>query len=168
MAKKSILKDQKKEVKFFIFRLRTFLRDNPKFNELKEEPALSDNELLMVVDMTVSEYNMTAPFLNNYTLLNMLSAGLLTPCLYVAAAHSLSMRINWQERNKLSYSDGGRAASLNDKAPDYKSTLQLFLSLGTAKFQAYKTAMNLQNGYGVQSGIPSDYSFLDYYDDYNF
>ena len=151
------------EAERFLHDLRMFMMDYEVFNQLRDEKEVSRRMLLLATSMTVNTFNATPPLSGTYTLKQMLQSHLLEPTLYHAASNVLMMRAQQQERNQLTYSDGGRSEVINDKAPSYKNTYQMLRQYSLELFKKFKVAQNLNSGYGHSKGVHSDYAYIDDY-----
>lgn len=145
----------------FIAMLRHFMRDMPSYNELQQEIETTDQDLAFVTGLMIDDFNSLPPLLNDQKDLKaILGTGLTSACLKVAAAHLLEMRYQQQERNELTYSDGGRTEAVNNKSPSYKDTSARFMAEGMQKFETWKVAHNLSRSYNTSAGLFSDYALV--------
>jgi len=134
--------------------LRLFLRDTPQLNRLirKEE---SDNEMLdFALEMTVSDWNSTSPFIdrvdiNNYPSLYLLMHG--------SVIQILKSQGLYQARNELTYQAGGSSFSRFNKSSYYMNWMINLANDYENKKRNMKIAKNITGGFG---GVASEYDKL--------
>lgn len=147
----------------FLEDFRMFMQDFEAVNQLMDEKEVPRAMLSLASRMMVSTFNSTPPHTRTYTLGDMLANHLIEPMLFHAASNVLMMRAQQQERNQLSYSDGGRSEVINDKALSYKNTFNMLRSFALKAFKDFKVATNFNSGYGDNKGVFSDYAYIDDY-----
>lgn len=136
--------------------LTLFMRDTPQFNKLirKEE---SDKELMQfAIEMTISDWNSTSPFIdqidiNNYPSLYLLMHG--------AAIQLLKTQGVLQARNELNYQAGGSSFTRFNKTNYYMNWMINFANDYEVKKRNMKIAKNITGGWG---GVASEYSKIGY------
>jgi hypothetical protein len=136
--------------------LRLFLRDTAQFNRLirKEE---SDAELLtFALEMTISDWNSTAPFIDKVNIGNF-------PSLYLlmngAAVQILKTQGLLQARNELNYSAGGSSFMRSNKSNYYLNWMINFANDYEVKKRNMKIFKNILGGWG---GVASEYDKIGY------
>lgn len=136
--------------------LRLFLRDTAELNRLirKEE---SNTELLdFAIEMTISDWNSTSPFIdrvdiNNYPSLYLLMHG--------AAVQILKSQGLYQARNELQYQAGGSSFMRFSKTSHYMNWMINLANDYENKKRNMKIAKNLIGGFG---GVASEYDKIGY------
>jgi len=136
--------------------LRLFLRDTPQLNRLirKEE---SDAELLtFAIEMTISDWSSTSPFIdridiNNYPSLYLLMHG--------AVVQLLKTQGIYQARNELQYQAGGSSFMRFNKSSYYMNWMINLANDYEVKKRNMKIAKNIMGGWG---GVASEYDKIGY------
>lgn len=136
--------------------LRLFLRDTAALNRLirKEE---SDAEVLtFAIEMAISDWNSTAPFvdrvdINNYPSLYLLMHG--------ATIQVLKTQGLLQARNELNYSAGGSSFIRSNKSNYYMQWMINFANDYEMKKRNMKMFKNIEGGWG---GVQSEYANIGY------
>lgn len=136
--------------------LRLFLRDTKELNKLirKEE---SDLEMLtFAIEMAVSDWNSTSPFIdrvdiNNYPSLYLLMHG--------AVIQILKSQGLYQARNELQYQAGGSSFMRFNKSSYYMNWMINLANDYEVKKRNMKIAKNILGGYG---GVASEYDKIGY------
>lgn len=136
--------------------LRLFLRDTPELNRLirKEE---SNTELLdFAIEMTISDWNSTSPFIdridiNNYPSLYLLMHG--------SVIQLLKTQGIYQARNELTYQAGGSSFTRFNKSSYYMNWMINLANDYENKKRNMKIARNIMGGFG---GVASEYDRLGY------
>ena len=141
--------------------IRKFLKDFPKLNELKGLEESSDSDLAMYAMMALDDYNLTPPLIASSTFEAFPSNSLL---IVGTLFNCLSSNALLQDRNSISYQDGGQNVNVWDKGPIYSRHAQFFGQLWEAKKTALKRAINISNGYGIiQSADFNLYNYMAMY-----
>lgn len=136
--------------------LRLFLRDTPQLNKLLRKQE-SDNELLdFAIEMTISDWNSTAPFIdridiNNYPSLYLLMHG--------SVVQILKSQGLYQARNELNYQAGGSSFMRFNKSNYYMNWMLNLANDYESKKRNMKIAKNILGGWG---GISSEYDRIGY------
>ena len=130
--------------------LRTFLGDSPEENKLIPDQEISDDKLALALDMALDLHNKTPPF-ENTTFQTFPS---LTLMLHGGAIQALIMAGIVQNRNYISFSDGGVQEVLSDKGPAYQGWIQNLMGQYREETLNLKTSLNMERGFGI---IPSPY-----------
>ena len=133
-----------------------FLRDTAQLNRLirKEE---SDKELMkFAIEMTISDWNSTSPFIdrvdiNNYPSLYLLMHG--------AAIQILKSQGLYQARNELQYQAGGSSFMRFNKSSYYMNWMINLANDYEVKKRNMKIAKNINGGWG---GVASEYDRIGY------
>lgn len=136
--------------------LRLFLRDTPQLNRLirKEE---SDAELItFAIEMAISDWNSTSPFIdridiNNYPSLYLLMHG--------AVVQLLKTQGIYQARNELQYQAGGSSFMRFNKSSYYMNWMINLANDYEVKKRNMKIAKNIIGGWG---GVASEYDKIGY------
>jgi hypothetical protein len=136
--------------------LRLFLRDTPETNRLIRKQESDDAMLLFALEMTISDWNSTSPFIdrvdiNNYPSLYLLMHG--------AVIQILKTQGIYQARNELSYQAGGSSFMRFNKSAPYMNWMINLANDYETKKRNMKIAKNIQNGWG---GVASEYDRLGY------
>ena len=153
---------QTTEGKMFLHDLRMYMRDTKSLNTLLDEDEIEESSLILALRMSVSDYNSMAPLVSGGNFKDLLAKGLFSPLLQLTTSHVLEMKYQWQERNNLNYSDGGSSESVNDKAPSYKDTSVRLRNMAMESFKEFKLAQNIRRGYRGNTGLHSDYAYVNY------
>lgn len=140
--------------------VRLFMRDFSELNVLTRGQESSDRMILWCTLDFLSDFNGTPP-LTTYTLEQLFALQLQHFAIRGTVIGLLQSVGILQTRNHLPFSDGGLSVSINDKAPQIQSWLQLLQSAYEQKKRLIKTALNvdqlLDDGPG---GLHSDYFAL--------
>jgi hypothetical protein len=145
----------------FIKKVRKFIRDFPKLNELKGIEESKDSDLALYSSMALDDYNFSPPIIAPVNFEGFPSHSLLM--LGTVCYGFLSNGI-LQLRNSISYNDGGQNVNVWDKGPAYMGNAVLFSKMWESKKTALKRAINIANGYGViQSADFNLYSYMAMY-----
>lgn len=149
---------QTPEGKSFIEKLRLYMLDYPEINVLLKKQEALTQTLMLATEMMLSDVIAQPPLINSIcTLKSILSAGMISPALKLAAANVLDSKLQWQERNQLQYSDGTKNEVINDKAESYRRTSSILRSEAMKAFAEWKLCYNVRRGFGI-AGIGSVYS----------
>lgn len=139
--------------------LRLFLNDTPELNRLIRRYESDDEKLDLALLLTVNDFNITPPLLQNYTISNFPSLYLL---IYGATINVLRSAGLLQSRNELAYSSGGVSVRIFDKTQLYQSWIAQFVAEYERKKQNYKLSLNINSTLGA-GGVASEYSILNYF-----
>lgn len=138
--------------------LRLFLNDTPELNRLIRRQESTDEKLDLAIDLTVDDFNITAPLLADYNVSNFPSFALL---IYGATIQVLRSAGLLQSRNELAYSSGGVSVRIFDKTQLYQSWIAQFVAEYERKKQNYKISLNINSS--LARGVASEYSILNYF-----
>ena len=131
--------------------LRLFLRDTPELNRLIRKNESEDDMLEFGIEMAISDWNSTPPFIDSTNILNYPSLFML---MHGAAIQILTSQGLYQARNELNYNAGGSSFTRFNKSSYY---MQWMLNLDN-KYQVNKRNMkvhfNVSRGWG---GVASEY-----------
>jgi len=133
-----------------------FLRDTAQLNRLirKEE---SDKELLtFAIEMTISDWNSTSPFIDRVDICNYPSLYLL---MHGAAIQILKSQGLYQARNELQYQAGGSSFMRFNKSSYYMNWMINLSNDYEVKKRNMKIAKNIIGGWG---GVASEYDRIGY------
>ena len=134
--------------------LRLFLRDTPELNRLirREE---SNNELLdFAIEMTISDWNSTSPFIDRVDIHNYPSLYLL---MHGAVVQILKTQGLYQARNELTYQAGGSSFTRFNKSSYYMNWMINLANDYENKKRNMKIAKNIIGGFG---GVNSEYNMI--------
>jgi len=136
--------------------LRMFLRDTAELNRLIRKQESDDAMLQFAIEMTISDWSSTSPFIdrvdiNNYPSLYLLMHG--------AAIQILKSQGIYQARNELTYQAGGSSFSRFNKTSYYMNWMMNLSSDYEMKKRNMKIAKNIQGGWG---GVNSEYDKIGY------
>jgi hypothetical protein len=136
--------------------LRLFLRDTPELNKLIRKQE-SDAEMLdFAIEMTISDWNSTSPFIGNTHIGNYPSLYLL---MHGAVIQILKSQGLYQARNELNYQAGGSSFTRFNKSSYYMNWMINLANDYENKKRNMKIARNIANGYG---GVASEYDRIGY------
>ena len=136
--------------------LRLFLRDTPQLNRLIRKEK-SDAELLtFAIEMTISDWSSTSPFIdridiNNYPSLYLLMHG--------SVVQLLKTQGIYQARNELQYQAGGSSFMRFNKSSYYMNWMINLANDYEVKKRNMKIAKNIMGGWG---GVASEYDKIGY------
>ena len=128
--------------------LRRYIQDTPVANVLTGKPENRDEDLLLFIRMALDDFNITPPLLTPYTTENFPSMNLL---LSGAVVQMLLSNFILQTRNQLSYQDGGNLVQIFEKGPQYINGAMAFANSYNRLKEQFKTALNIQLGWGTVS-----------------
>ena len=144
-----------------IQRVRKFLKDFPKLNELKGIQESTDGDLALYATLAVDDYNLTPPIISPVDFNSFPSHSLL---LLGTVCYGFLSNGILHHRNSISYQDGGQNVNVWDKGPAYIGNATLFAQMWESKKVSLKRAINIANGYGViQSADFNLYNFMSMY-----
>jgi len=136
--------------------LRLFLRDTAQLNRLIRKEESDDTLLMFAIDMAISDWNTTSPYIKQVTILNYPSLYLL---MHGAAIQILKMQGLHQARNELNYSAGGSSFVRSNKSNYYLTWMTNFMNEYEVKKRNMKIALNIERGWG---GVFSEYDRIGY------
>jgi hypothetical protein len=136
--------------------LRLFMRDTPAFNRLIRREESDDDLMQFAIDMAVSDWNSTAPFVGSVTIANYPSLFLL---MHGAAIQLLKTQGLLQARNELNYSAGGSSFMRSNKSNYYMAWMTNFANEYQTSKRNMKIAQNISHGWG---GVASEYGQIGY------
>lgn len=136
--------------------LRMFLRDTAELNRLIRKQESDDAMLQFAIEMTISDWSSTSPFIdrvdiNNYPSLYLLMHG--------AAIQILKSQGIYQARNELNYQAGGSTFMRFNKSSYYMNWMMNLSSDYEVKKRNMKIAKNIRGGWG---GVASEYDSIGY------
>ena len=137
--------------------LRLFMLDTPQLNRLIRREESDDVMMQFAIDMTISDWNSTAPLISPVTIENFPSLYLL---MHGAAIQLLKSQGLYQARNELNYSAGGSSFIRSNKTQYYQAWLSNLSSEYELKKRNSKIFKNIEGGYG--GGVASEYDRLGY------
>ena len=136
--------------------LRMFLMDNEEMNRLIGRKEIDDDRMEFAIQMTISDWNTTAPIIGNVDIVSF-------PSLYLlmtgGAIQCLKMAGFYQSRNELTYNSGGTSIVRANKTPYYQAWLQNLSAEFESKKMNYKMQRNIENMY-EGNGMFSEYSII--------
>lgn len=133
-------------LKTVINMIRKFLRDKPKLNELIRKVENDDEDIIMAIQLAISDWNTTPPFLEPVKLENFPSLDwlILASSMYILESAGV---LNY--RNELPYNDGGITVSRWSKGPNYIGMAGMFANMVEKKKIEFKIALNYSNTFGI-------------------
>jgi len=136
--------------------LRLFMLDTPAINRLIRQEE-SDAELMtFALEMAISDWNATAPFIGSVTIGSYPSLYLL---MHGAAIQLLKTQGLVQARNELQYQAGGSSFVRSNKSNYYQGWMINFANDYEVKKRNMKMAQNINRGWG---GVSSEYDRIGY------
>ena len=132
--------------------LRMFLMDNEEMNRLLGRKEIDDDRLEFALQLTISDWNTTAPITGNHDIVSFPSLYLL---MHGGAIQCLKMAGLYQSRNELTYNSGGTSVVRANKTPYYQSWISNFASEYESKKMQFKIQKNIEGAYG--DGFSSEY-----------
>jgi hypothetical protein len=137
--------------------LTLFMRDTAELNRLLRKQE-SDEELkTFAIEMTISDWNSTAPFIDQVNIGNYPSLYLL---MHGAAIQLLKSQGFLQARNELNYQAGGSSFIRFNKSTYYMNWMINLANDYEVKKRNMKIAKNIVKGYG--GGVASEYDRIGY------
>jgi len=144
-----------------IVKVRQFIRDFPRLNELKGIEESKDSDLMLYSEMALDDYNLSPPLIAPVRYETFPNNGLL---ILGTICYSLLSNGILQIRNNLQYQDGGVSVQVWDKGPAYIGNAQFLSQMWETKKHALKRSINLANGYGIiQSSEWNLYNYMTMY-----
>jgi hypothetical protein len=136
--------------------LRLFLRDTPELNRLIRKEESNLEMLTFALEMAISDWNSTSPFIdrvdiNNYPSLYLLMHG--------AVIQVLKSQGLYQARNELQYQAGGSSFMRFNKSNYYMQWAINFANDYEVKKRNMKISKNIIGGWG---GAASEYDQIGY------
>jgi hypothetical protein len=136
--------------------LRLFLRDTAELNRLIRKEESNLEMLTFAIEMAISDWNSTSPFIdrvdiNNYPSLYLLMHG--------AVIQVLKSQGLYQARNELQYQAGGSSFMRFNKSNYYMQWAINFANDYEVKKRNMKIAKNIIGGWG---GVASEYDQIGY------
>jgi hypothetical protein len=136
--------------------LRLFLRDTPELNRLIRKEESNLEMLTFAIEMTISDWNSTSPFIdridiNNYPSLYLLMNG--------AVIQILKSQGLYQARNELSYQAGNSSFMRFNKSNYYMQWAINLQNDYEVKKRNMKISKNIIGGWG---GVASEYDRIGY------
>ena len=135
--------------------LRMFLMDNEEMNRLLGRKEIDDDRLEFAINLTISDWNTTAPVIGREDIVSWPSLYLL---MHGGAVQCLKMAGFYQTRNELTYNSGGSSFIRANKTPYYQSWIQNLSAEYEAKKLQYKIQKNIEGAYG--DGFSSEYALV--------
>jgi len=136
--------------------LRLFLRDTPELNRLIRKQESNDEMLTFAIDMTISDWNSTSPFIDRIHIGNYPSLYLL---MHGSVIQILKSQGIYQARNELNYQAGGSSFMRFNKSSYYMNWMINLASDYELKKRNMKIAKNIEGGWG---GVASEYDRIGY------
>lgn len=136
--------------------LRLFLRDTPELNRLIRKQESNDELLTFAIEMTISDWNSTSPFIDRIHIGNYPSLYLL---MHGSVIQLLKTQGIYQARNELNYQAGGSSFMRFNKSSYYMNWMINLASDYELKKRNMKIAKNIEGGWG---GVASEYDKLGY------
>ena len=136
--------------------LRLFLRDTPELNRLIRKQESNDEMLTFAIEMAVSDWNSTSPFIDRTDISNYPSLYLL---MHGAVIQILKSQGLYQARNELNYQAGGSSFMRFNKSSYYMNWMINLANDYETKKRNMKIAKNITGGWG---GVNSEYDRIGY------
>jgi len=136
--------------------LRLFMRDTPAVNRLIRREESDDELMQFAIDMAISDWNATMPYVGRVTIGNYPSLYML---MHGGAIQLLKTQGLIQSRNELNYSAGGSSFLRSNKTNYYMQWMINFANDYENKKRAIKIAQNVARGWG---GVSSEYDLIGY------
>lgn len=136
--------------------LRMFLMDTEELNRLLRRKEIDDDRLQFALELTLSDWNTTAPVIGRTTFSNFPSLYLL---IHGAAIQCLKMAGLYHSRNEMVYQAGGSSFTRHgNRTQYYMQWIQNMASEYESKKINYKIQRNVENSYG--GGFFSEYNLI--------
>ncbi len=132
-------------------KIRQWLKDDAEYNKLIEGEEVSDNDIELCLELAKDEWNSIGRQ-TNYNVEGIPQTGIFT---LLTIAHVLEMCGTRQERNRLSYSDGGVNVNPDDKLQSFMAVATSIRNRITPLIEKYK--LRLTFGFGINTN-PFDIS----------
>ena len=136
--------------------LTLFLQDTPELNRLLRKEESNDEMKLFAIEMTISDWNSTAPFIDQVHIGNYPSLYLL---MHGAVIQILKSQGLLQARNELNYQAGGSSFVRFNKSTYYMNWMINLANDYEVKKRNMKIAKNITKGWG---GVASEYDRIGY------
>lgn len=138
--------------------LRLFTSDTEELNRLLRRKEISDKQMDLAIQLTISDWNTTTPRLGFVTLGSFPSFYLL---IHGATLQMLKMAGIYQSRNELTYSSGGSSFIRANKTAYYQSWIQNL----AADYEQKKLNLKIQSNVDTAmngTGFHSEYQAVGY------
>lgn len=135
-----------------IERVRRFMRDRAYLNRLIAGQENSDEDIMQSVDLCISDFNHTPPFIGKYTYQNPPPLYLL---IYGTVVKLLESKGLLESRNAIQFNDGGMTASYMDKDQRTQGWLSHFNNKYEMDKEKWKKSVNIEMSFGVS--LSSEY-----------
>lgn len=145
------------QVKTFLGRVRTFMKDFSHKNRLIPGVENDDKTLLVAAELTIDDFNNASTPRTGFTFSTFPSFKIL---LYGTVIQALMSESLLQIRNRLSFSDGGLTISASDKAGDMSAIMQPMVAEYERKKADLKIMLNAEDAFG---SVPSEYGTVDFF-----
>lgn len=136
--------------------LRLFLRDTPELNRLIRKQESDQEMLTFAIEMAISDWNSTSPFIDRVDIYNYPSLYLL---MHGAVIQILKSQGLYQARNELTYQAGGSSFMRFNKSNYYMQWAINLQNDYEVKKRNMKIAKNIIGGWG---GVASEYDRIGY------
>jgi hypothetical protein len=136
---------------FLVDRIRGFMRDRTQLNRLIAGVENSDEDIMHAIDLCISDFNSSPPFIGSYKFANPPPYHLL---IMGAVIFLLQSKGLLESRNALSFNDGGIAISA-DKDSRTMQWIQNFMAKYEADKLQFKKSANIEAAWGVS--LSSEY-----------
>lgn len=139
----------------YVNRLRRFLQDQDVLNTLDQVQESTSVDLYFALQDTLDEINITPPVTTHTSLSDV-------PWSILKLGGVLNVLISQgilSARNQLTYNDtGGIQVSDMDKYGRYINWFNVLINKYLRSLQAWKITKNVDDAYGIDGGIPSEYA----------
>lgn len=133
-------------------RVRRFMRDKPVLNRLIAGFESSDEDILESIDMCISDYNNTPPFIGRF---DYYRPPPLVHLIQGTVVFLLESKGILESRNALPFNDGGMSSTTADKDQRTQSWLSHFNNKYEINKEKWKKSVNIEESFGVS--LSSEY-----------
>lgn len=135
-----------------IERVRRAMRDRSHLNRLIAGEENSNEDIMQAIDLCISDFNHTPPFIHKYNYQN-------PPPLYLLIKGTIIQLLEskglLESRNAIQFNDGGMTASYMDKDQRTQSWLAHFSNKYEVDKEKWKKSVNIEESFG--ESLSSEY-----------
>ena len=143
--------------KIRVRQVRSFMKDYPEYNRLRPNEEANDDQIRLAIDMTIDDFNTSAPNTGTFTIDTFPSTYVL---IVGTTLQLLQMEGMLQSRNKATYNVGQISFNVSDKTPEYQNWIVNFRQEYEQKKADLKKFINAESGYGE---VASEYAGTDFW-----
>jgi hypothetical protein len=136
--------------------IRLYMRDYGHLNRLIQGEETSDRMIAWAIVDTMDDWNTTPPFIGDASIERFPSISLLREGAVYRILESVAIL---QNRNHLSFTDGGLSVAVNDKAPMLLNFINMLRQSYEMKKMRLKASMNVEMAFGG-TGTFSEYFII--------